>query len=85
MQVRNEIEKTAEGLLYDNYNQAHAIASLCPLLHGLCSHCWNVVQDVAVLLQYGPKFHWQRECDSHIGDVRKDGFQIPSANLASSQ
>ncbi len=76
MEVRYEVEKAAEGLLYNNHNQAHAIASLCPLLHSLCSHRRNAVQNVAVLLEDCAEFHRHCECDSDIRYVREDGLQV---------
>src|SRR5439155_14775293 len=74
--VGHEIQKATEGLLYDNHDQAHAIPSLCPLLHGLCSHRRNAMQDVAIFPQDCAEFHRHRECNSNIRYVREDGLQI---------
>src|SRR5437868_10696492 len=74
--MRHEVKKPAEGLLYNNDNQAHAIANLCPLLYGLCPHRRHAVQDVTVLLENCAELHRECERDSNVRDVREDGLQV---------
>lgn len=76
VEVRHKVEKAAEGLLYNADDQAYAIASPCPLLDSFCSHGWNAMQYVPVLLENNPEFHRQCEGDSYVGYVRQDGLEI---------
>src|SRR5581483_2059470 len=76
MEVRHEVKKTTEGLLDNNDDQAHAIASLRPLLHRLRSHCGDGVQNIAVLLKDCAEFHRQCKCDSDVRYVRENGLEI---------
>jgi hypothetical protein len=74
VEVRYKVETAAEGLLHNADDQANAIASPCPLLDGISSHSWNVMQYVLVLLENGPEFHRQSERDAYVGYVRQDGL-----------
>src|SRR5262249_49919688 len=65
-----------EGLLHNNHNQPRTIAGLCPLLHSLCAHHWNAVQDVMVLLEDCAEFLGQCEGNSNVRNVGKDGLQV---------
>src|ERR1019366_3558029 len=74
--MRNEGKESAEGLLHNKYNQAHAISSLCPLLYGLRSHGRDSTKDVSVLLNNRPKFHRHRKGYANIRYIRKDSLQV---------
>src|ERR1700688_139405 len=74
--MRNEVKESAESLLHNNNNQAHAISCLCPLLNGLSSHSRDSTKDVSVLLNNRSKFYRHRKGYADIGYVRKDNLQM---------
>src|ERR1700693_3759820 len=74
--MRHEIKESAEGLLHNNDNQAHAISSLRPLLNGLRSHSRDAMKDVSVLLNEASKFHRHRKGYADIRYVGKDSSHV---------
>jgi hypothetical protein len=74
VQVRYKIETAAEGLLYNADDQVHAIASPRPMLYGFCSHGWDLMQYVPVLLENSPELNGQCKGDSYVGHIGQDGL-----------
>src|SRR5215470_1294907 len=74
MEMRNEVQKSAECLLHNNDKQTNTVAGLGPLHYRFGSHGRNVVKQVLILLKDGPKFCWHSQRYPDVRYVRQKGF-----------
>src|SRR5260370_7095295 len=72
----NEVEKSAECLLYNKDEQAHAIPSLRPLYYRFCSHGRDALKEVSVSLKNRPEFHRHGQRYANVRYVREYGLQV---------
>src|ERR1039457_3254185 len=73
MEMRIEIQTTAEGMLHHHNQHANTISGFHPLLYHRGSERRHIMEQMAVLLKDWPESIWHSEHDACIWDVGESG------------
>src|ERR1039458_10758167 len=73
MEMRIEIQTTAEGMLHHHNQHPNTISGFHPLLYHRGSERRHIMEQMAVLLKDWPENIWHSEHDACIWDVGESG------------